>query len=272
MDADERALLNAIIAQPDEDTPRLVYADWLQEHDQPERAEYIRLSIELANLRYGEPGFEERTRQLYKQLWMFETFANKVWPGELAKRLPATRDLALIFRRGFACWVRCSVSYFLTNADAIFHEAPVHTFSPNTLTPASAKRLVADPQFQRLKAVHCWRPDLARALLRCSNVEIGALDFAQPTHDSSGYWDELAVAVAAHPGVGAVKRINFENCGLGNLAGACLADARFITPDVLNLLGNNLEERVKVALRQRYGARVWLDEADRAGTRRGDRL
>jgi len=47
MDAEERALLAAIIAHPDEDTPRLVYADWLQEHDQPERAEHIRLSIQL---------------------------------------------------------------------------------------------------------------------------------------------------------------------------------------------------------------------------------
>lgn len=42
------ALLAAIYANPDEDTPRLVYADWLDEHDQPERAEFIRVQIELA--------------------------------------------------------------------------------------------------------------------------------------------------------------------------------------------------------------------------------
>jgi len=40
---DESALLAAIIAHPDEDTPRLAYADWLDEHDQPERAEMIRV-------------------------------------------------------------------------------------------------------------------------------------------------------------------------------------------------------------------------------------
>ncbi|AWM39630.1 hypothetical protein GobsT_20250 [Gemmata obscuriglobus] len=47
MDADERALLDAIIAEPDEDTPRLVYADWLDEHGRHERAELIRAQIGL---------------------------------------------------------------------------------------------------------------------------------------------------------------------------------------------------------------------------------
>jgi uncharacterized protein (TIGR02996 family) len=39
-------LLAAIIAHPDEDTPRLMYADWLQEHGDPDRAAFIRLHIE----------------------------------------------------------------------------------------------------------------------------------------------------------------------------------------------------------------------------------
>jgi uncharacterized protein (TIGR02996 family) len=44
--SDEAALLHAIYANPDDDTPRLVYADWLDEHDQPERAEFIRVQVE----------------------------------------------------------------------------------------------------------------------------------------------------------------------------------------------------------------------------------
>jgi uncharacterized protein (TIGR02996 family) len=39
------ALLRAIAAQPDEDTPRLMYADWLDENGQPERAEFIRVQV-----------------------------------------------------------------------------------------------------------------------------------------------------------------------------------------------------------------------------------
>jgi uncharacterized protein (TIGR02996 family) len=41
--SDEPALLAAVCANPDEDTPRLVYADWLDEYGQTERAEFIRL-------------------------------------------------------------------------------------------------------------------------------------------------------------------------------------------------------------------------------------
>jgi uncharacterized protein (TIGR02996 family) len=48
MTADERALVQAIIANPDDDLPRLVYADWLEEHGRPERAEFIRVQCWLS--------------------------------------------------------------------------------------------------------------------------------------------------------------------------------------------------------------------------------
>lgn len=41
------ALLDAIFDHPDDDTPRLVYADWLQEHGHEDYAQFIRLSIQL---------------------------------------------------------------------------------------------------------------------------------------------------------------------------------------------------------------------------------
>ena len=45
-----RAFLEAILAQPDDDTPRLVYADWLEEQGDSARAEFIRVQIERARL------------------------------------------------------------------------------------------------------------------------------------------------------------------------------------------------------------------------------
>jgi uncharacterized protein (TIGR02996 family) len=50
MTSDRDALLAAICANPEEDTPRLVYADWLEENGEHERAEFIRLQCELARL------------------------------------------------------------------------------------------------------------------------------------------------------------------------------------------------------------------------------
>jgi uncharacterized protein (TIGR02996 family) len=46
----DRAFLDAIRESPDDDTPRLVYADWLDDHDEPARATFIRVQCELARL------------------------------------------------------------------------------------------------------------------------------------------------------------------------------------------------------------------------------
>jgi uncharacterized protein (TIGR02996 family) len=48
-------LLAAVIAQPNEDAPRLIYADWLEEHGQPARAEFIRVQIACAQLPADHP-------------------------------------------------------------------------------------------------------------------------------------------------------------------------------------------------------------------------
>lgn len=48
--SDRDALFAAVCANPEEDTPRLMFADWLDEHGEPERAEFIRLQCELARL------------------------------------------------------------------------------------------------------------------------------------------------------------------------------------------------------------------------------
>ena len=42
MTADEEALIAAVIAAPDDDTPKLVYADWLEEHGRPAHAAVFR--------------------------------------------------------------------------------------------------------------------------------------------------------------------------------------------------------------------------------------
>jgi uncharacterized protein (TIGR02996 family) len=56
------ALLAAIRAAPEDDAPRLIYADWLDEHGQPERAEFIRVQCELA--RHESADLRQREAQL----------------------------------------------------------------------------------------------------------------------------------------------------------------------------------------------------------------
>src|SRR5437764_549926 len=48
--SDRLGLLQAILEAPDDDAPRLVYADWLEDHGDPEWAEFIRAQIAYARL------------------------------------------------------------------------------------------------------------------------------------------------------------------------------------------------------------------------------
>jgi uncharacterized protein (TIGR02996 family)/excisionase family DNA binding protein len=60
--ATETALLQAIVERSTDDLPRRVYADWLDDHGQPERAEFIRLQLALARAESSE------TRQREQEL------------------------------------------------------------------------------------------------------------------------------------------------------------------------------------------------------------
>ncbi|MBM3980677.1 MAG: TIGR02996 domain-containing protein [Planctomycetes bacterium] len=53
--SDRDALIAAICAQPDEDTPRLAFADWCDEYDEPARAAFVRAQVELARAAPWEP-------------------------------------------------------------------------------------------------------------------------------------------------------------------------------------------------------------------------
>lgn len=101
MDREEIAIRRAISADPWNDTPRLVFADWLEEHDQPERAEFIRVQCRLARMGEGDPervALRKREQQLLlksKAGWLREVpwqfrrstfvrgFIQPVWGGPL---------------------------------------------------------------------------------------------------------------------------------------------------------------------------------------------
>ncbi len=70
-DPDADALLRTIVRHPREDTPRLVYADWLEENDRPEEAEFLRVQCRLAATDATDPAYPElldRDEEL--RLWL----------------------------------------------------------------------------------------------------------------------------------------------------------------------------------------------------------
>ena len=131
---DRDGFLAAIIAQPDDDVPRLVYADWLDEHGDPERAELIRVQCELERLpepeiktmgvprddpRWHRDGFcpkcpcryhalRRRERELLKAKHPIETgWTNQVVWGRSVDHI-ATVPYCVEFHRGFVEVITCS--------------------------------------------------------------------------------------------------------------------------------------------------------------------
>jgi uncharacterized protein (TIGR02996 family) len=61
--SDEQAFLSAIMSNPDNQTAKLVYADWLQERDDP-RAEVVRLKVAVDTQAEGWVAARERLTEL----------------------------------------------------------------------------------------------------------------------------------------------------------------------------------------------------------------
>jgi uncharacterized protein (TIGR02996 family) len=93
----QAALLRAIAAHPDEDTPRLMYADSLDEEGEPSttaRAEFIRLHVRAARLAQNAPERESVLCELDRLLYRWDS----VWQ----KEMPAGFKTLSGYRRGFA--------------------------------------------------------------------------------------------------------------------------------------------------------------------------
>jgi uncharacterized protein (TIGR02996 family) len=99
--AEYDALYAAVCAAPDDDTPRLVLADWLDEHDDPHRAAFIRASVQLAQMQEADPHaaavYDFRSATHY--LWQSYADAAAISPAvgrmaELTKQAKASESKA----------------------------------------------------------------------------------------------------------------------------------------------------------------------------------
>jgi uncharacterized protein (TIGR02996 family) len=126
--------LQHILAHPDDDAPRLIYADWLEERGDP-RGEFIRVQCELAAMHRYDPrrtDLEDRDNTLLKK-------HARRWAEPLLRYVKR-----LEFRRGFVERISVSADLFLDQARYLFEAAPIrhlHLGKPRDQMP----RLVSCP-------------------------------------------------------------------------------------------------------------------------------
>lgn len=130
MTSHEQGFLQTIVENPFDDTPRLIYADWLEEHGNEPRAEFIRLQIEEADQRAGKyPASEANDRRqdfLEKRIHELEVKHGGDWvvahPGWFPNYHPINKWK---FERGFIGEICLPEWSFLRNAKGLFAGNPI---------------------------------------------------------------------------------------------------------------------------------------------------
>jgi uncharacterized protein (TIGR02996 family) len=119
---DDAAQLKAVLDAPDDDAPRLAYAQWSEDQGDAlsvARGELIRAQIDLTHMdpEYVGTGRAFGTQQQIRELVDSHGAA---WAGALAEWVDA-----FYFVRGFVDWIKLSARSFLDHGDRIFARAPV---------------------------------------------------------------------------------------------------------------------------------------------------
>src|SRR5262245_41051449 len=136
---DEARFLRTICERPRDDAPRLVFADWLEENGRPQRADFIRLQIDLSRLPRGDRRFDE--------LWWRETEYLKDDAATWRSRLPRRDGLywgGLV--RGFVNRLdHAGAARFLDEAAELFAAAPVEVLRLREAEAPLLQRLLELP-------------------------------------------------------------------------------------------------------------------------------
>jgi uncharacterized protein (TIGR02996 family) len=218
--------------QPEDDTPRLVLSDWLEEHGGPAdvaRAEFVRVQCRLARLTAKDL---EAERVLAREAELCGNH-QRDWLGPLADLIEGTRHFyrglvsiqvrgqAFASRRGLAladseafAWVD-GLRFLSVTPRALATLAPTSllgglntlSFRDCPLRGEGVEALAASPYLNQLTALdlhHCWIEDAgAAALAKAPASRLRQLDLYHNLLSSRGI-----EKLAAWPGLATVESLN----------------------------------------------------------------
>jgi uncharacterized protein (TIGR02996 family) len=230
----DEAFLQAILESPDDDTPRLVYADWLDENGDSDRAEFIRVQCRYHRkqkdtvIKLGDPDGKllHELERAHSQRWLQ---ALPVWPG--------IRWWS--FWRGFPGIQATSWSALRRHARQIWSLAPVEYLHFYHLSPSAGQGLARSSYLARIR------------VLELDWVGVGGL----PGLDAL-----LGSRHLVH-----LRCLNLKSCGIGDAGVRAIADSPNLTGlETLVLECNEITDTGAFALARsphlpRTGCRVWAD-------------
>lgn len=227
MQTEAEAFLQRIRAYPDDDTQRLIFADWLDEEGDP-RGRFIRVQLALAHLPEGDrarPALLAEEREL-------QAAHRERWEAPFRGLVSGP-----VFRRGFVDEVKVEAKQFLRHAHEIFDTAPVrhvHLLDVGGSLPA----VLQCPYLSRLSALtvyaqHAGEP-LARAVARSPYLTgLRALHLGR-----NRFGDDAAEQLAASLNLTSLEELDLSENEIGETGAHALA----ASPRLANLKRLELRE------------------------------
>jgi uncharacterized protein (TIGR02996 family) len=249
--ADRAAFLRAIAENPDDDLPRLVYADWLDEHGEPARAEFIRVQCELDRL--------PRQSRVYDQL--VTRYGALLLAHDVEWRPPRRVDITYgMLERGFVWGMGAwDFAAFADVAESVFAEHPIQHVQISQMRPQHLRTLAQMPLLARLT-------DLDVSGGTISNAAVSA--FARSPYlcrlrtlnlSRHRIGDVGAQALAESPGLANLRELALAGNQIGDVGAEALAAApHWHQLTHLVLRTNRFSRDALALLRARYGDAVKL--------------
>ena len=204
-------LLAAVVANPDDDGPRLVLADWYDEHGEPERAEFIRVQISIASKDEFDPSYRSLIRR-EKELLRDRGHLWKI--PELKGRQE--------FRRGF-------VEFVWMRGDRLLAEAKRIELVPTVrrLRVSAVDRRMKDlaelPWFSRICEIDLSNNSMVRFTLPDLFEEVDCSGIKTLVLRNVRLWAEELETLLGHPGFPSLARFDVSGNPFGDDGIAVLA-------------------------------------------------
>ena len=262
------ALLEGVLAAPDDDRPRLVYADWLTEQGDP-RGEFIAIQCARARLPLDAPG----QRALEDREWTLATSYEEQWKAALGEGVMSVK-----FRRGFVDEMTLFIPAFVERAEAMLAREPVRIVEVINAGEEGAAQLAASPTLRRLEGLRL--SNSTGAVERGIGIDgLGVLLNSRNLGGLTSFWvegqfiDDLGALAIAHAGPAsfpALKSLTLASDSLSAVGVEALCSNKwFRRLQRVSFSSNELRELGAEALAFAPGAVAW-EELNLDGNLLGD--
>jgi uncharacterized protein (TIGR02996 family) len=254
---DRESFLRAICNDPADDTARLVFADWLEEHGEASRGEFIRVEVQLANRNPDDEADDRRRAVLFARRAELLKRHKQEW---LEPFLGCAKESG--FERGFVAEVEATADTFLAHGERWMALTPltrvrfVGTLVAGDAEPSGyrAEELFACPLLGRLETIdletnHITPDDLRRLAAYPDLSRLRELVLSWNRLGSEG-----AAILAGMPQLRGLEELNLVGNGITGSGARAIAQSPYLGGlKELRITKNPIKGRAWTMLELRFG-------------------